>query len=134
MNSKLFAAPIDWLRKNLEIDEDELYTNNHHGKRKENRSQSLMVKGSSNHSKKLYTQHSLDCSQLLKESSYFEEEEVKLEGTSNILGEGDVKFIGENLPSRLLLSDWYQVFSTGKTLYRLCVKRLSMFKAALVMT
>ena len=129
-SKQLFAAPLDWLRKNLEIDHenDELFADKHQtGKR--NRSQSLMVSNpcsSSNNSavgfnKKLFTQHSLDCGQLLNNENPFyeemlmEEEQNKLvDGTSNILQEGDVKFISKNLPTRLVLEDWNQVFSTGK--------------------
>ena len=43
-----------------------------------------------------------------------EEEEVTLEGNSQILSEEDVNFLSQQLPARLVGSVWHLLFSTGK--------------------
>ena len=43
-----------------------------------------------------------------------EEEEIILDGNSQILLEDDVNFLSQNLPARLVGSVWHLLFSTGE--------------------
>ena len=60
-------------------------------------------------------QRSLDGDPHLKLPDPFdiEEEEVTLDGTSQILLDEDVNFLSQQLPARLVGSVWHLLFSTG---------------------
>ena len=46
-----------------------------------------------------------------------EEEEIILDGNSQILLEDDVNFLSQNLPARLVGSVWHLLFSTGEYIF-----------------
>lgn len=105
--NKIFGAPLDWLRRNLEPQQPA-------EQRKESRSQSLVPTSSSNTSKKLLThQRSLDYAY---NDPFDEEDEFELHGNSKVLDDkqDEAKFLSKHLPPRLTGNDWYQIFSTGK--------------------
>jgi len=106
--NKLLSSSLSWIRKSLSEPEPVAIT------RKETRSQSMVHHHTKTTNSFWGGQRSLDGDPHLKLPDPFdiEEEEVTLDGTSQILLDEDVNFLSQQLPARLVGSVWHLLFST----------------------
>jgi len=127
--NKILSSSLSWIRKSISETSEHSPVNI---TRKEGRSQSMVHQHLPiNKSSFWGPQRSLDSEPDLNLPDPFdiEEEEIILDGNSQILLEDDVNFLSQNLPARLVGSVWHLLFSTEShgfslsTVYRVVKER-----------